>query len=118
MGSCNASAVVHSARQGDIKDIIFLILTTIPFFFYLPAGTQSFERFYYHGRPLVPSVTCALQLGDVLLQLCDQIRPVLEPMCLEESDDDERARASRPGQEVGFDFRVEDVVEANWGLDD
>lgn len=39
-------------------------------------------------------------------------------MCLEESDDDERARASCPGQEVGFDFRVQDVVEANWRLDD
>lgn len=115
MGSCNASTVAHSARQDDTKDIFFFVLTAITF---LPAGTQSFERLYYYGRTLVPPVTCALQLGDVPLQLSDQIRPVLEPMCLEESNDDERARASCPGQEVGFDFRVENVMEANWGLDD
>lgn len=39
-------------------------------------------------------------------------------MRLQESNDDERARTSCPGYQVGFDFWVEKVVEVNWGLDD
>lgn len=39
-------------------------------------------------------------------------------MCLKEPNDNERASTSGPRQEVGFDFRVEEIMEVNWGFDD